>query len=265
MRIVGILALMVLALIQTANEAGAESLRFAVEGYYPPFSTINAKGELEGFDVDIAAALCDVLDRDCHLVQQDWDKLITGEGLKNGNYDAIVASMSILPSRREIFAFTNKYYTTPARFVSALDQRHDVALVDGQWQGLEGRKIGVQQSTTEDVFLRDNSVKAADVIRYRTLPEAIDDLEAGSLDFVFADGFALQNGFLSRSEGRNYGMVGPSFDDPRWFGEGIGIAVSRTNWELVNELNRGIELLRATGEYDRISAKYFDFDIFGSE
>ncbi|MEO1016174.1 MAG: transporter substrate-binding domain-containing protein [Pseudomonadota bacterium] len=240
-------------------------MQIAVEGYYPPFSEFNSKGELEGFDIDFAHAVCATLGRECRLVQQDWDELISGEGLQSGSYDAIIASMSILPSRRAKFAFTEKYYTTPARFVGSADAGYEIGFSNGSWSGVEGLRIGVQESTTEDSFLSDHPVRLGLVTRFKTLPEALTKLKSGELDLVFADGFALENGFLSRSEGQGFEMIGQSFDHPRWFGDGIGIAVHRTNWELVNDLNRAIQTIRTNGQYDQIAKKYFNFDIYGTE
>ncbi|MEL6315297.1 MAG: transporter substrate-binding domain-containing protein, partial [Pseudomonadota bacterium] len=84
-------------------------MKIASEGYYAPFNYINDDGELAGFDIDIANALCDVMAVSCEFVQNDWDALIPG--LVDQQYDAIVASMSITPEREDIVAFTLPYYS----------------------------------------------------------------------------------------------------------------------------------------------------------
>ena len=48
-------------------------IRFGVEGAYPPFSSVAADGKLQGFDIDIAYALCEQLKVECVLVTQDFD------------------------------------------------------------------------------------------------------------------------------------------------------------------------------------------------
>jgi ABC-type amino acid transport substrate-binding protein len=99
--------------------ASADTLRIATEGAYPPFNFVDASGELQGFDVDIAKALCEVMEADCEITAQAWDGIIPG--LNAGRYDAIVASMSITPARQEAVNFTQPYYQAGAVLVAPVD------------------------------------------------------------------------------------------------------------------------------------------------
>ena len=74
-----------LAMIATvgflALTGGAEAkewtkIRFGVEGAYPPFSSVSPDGQLQGFDIDIANALCAEMKADCEIVNQSFDGLI---------------------------------------------------------------------------------------------------------------------------------------------------------------------------------------------
>lgn len=232
-------------------------VRIGVEGAYPPFSFVTPEGELQGFDIDIAKALCEEMKVECTLVQQDWDGIIPG--LLARKYDAIIASMSITEERKRTVDFTNKYYQTPARFVARKGAGIEVSK-----EGLAGKKVGVQRATIHDNFLTDNFGDVVEIVRYGTQEEANLDLIAGRVDLLLADSIALRDGLLNTEKGADFEFVGPSYTDPKWFGEGAGIAVRKGDTELKEMFNQAIDAIRANGTYDRIARKYFEFDVYGS-
>ena len=130
----------------SAHAADWSKVRIGVEGAYPPFSEMTPDGELIGFDIDIANALCEAIGAECELVPQDWDGIIPA--LLAKKYDAIVASMSITEERKEKVAFTNKYYQTPAKFAKPKSMDVEVTA-----EGLAGKTVGVQRATTHDNFI----------------------------------------------------------------------------------------------------------------
>lgn len=231
-------------------------IRVAIEGAYPPFNETNSQGELVGFDVDIARALCEELRAECVLVQQDWDGMIPG--LLARKYDAIIASMSITEERKQKVDFTGKYYSSPARFVARKG-----SFSSASNSLLKGKRVGVQAATVMDSYLTDNYGDLVTIRRYDTQEQATLDLTAGRLDLMFGELFTLDEGFLQRDEGSDYEFVGPVFSDPNWFGEGIGIAIRKQDSDLRDQLNQGIGALRASGTYDNIRKQYFAYDIFG--
>jgi arginine/ornithine transport system substrate-binding protein len=247
----------VLALTGAGQAQEREKLRIGVEGAYPPFSSVTPEGELVGFDIDIAKALCDEMQVECTLVQQDWDGIIPA--LLARKYDAIVASMSITEERKQKVDFTKKYYQTPARFVAKKGSGVEITP-----EGLEGKKVGVQRATIHDSFLTDNYGDTVEIVRYGTQDEANLDLVAGRVDLLLANPIALRDGLLNTPEGADFEFVGPSFSDPKWFGEGAGIAIRKGDTELQEKLNLAIDEIRANGTWDRIAQKYFDFDVYGS-
>lgn len=253
------LSMLVMAALLTFGGAEAQqrpTVKMGVEGAYPPFSMITSDGRIEGFDIDIAHALCDAMQVTCELVQQDWDMV---PALLDRRYDAIVASMSITRERQKRMDFTKKYYHTPARFVAR--KSADLTVDEA---GLAGKRVGVQRTTIHDSFLTSAYGDGVVITRYRTQAEATAALSEGEIDLVLGDSRALEEGFLQDPKGEDYAFVGPSFTDPRWFGQGVGIALRKGEPELKAQLNAAIDRIRADGTYDKIARKYFTFDVYGS-
>jgi arginine/ornithine transport system substrate-binding protein len=250
--------LLVAAIAATAATGVAQAkdwktVRFGIEGAYPPFSWTEADGSLKGFDVDMANALCDEMKVKCKLVAQDWDGIIPS--LLARKYDAIIAAMSITEERKKKIDFTGKYALIPNKFIA----KKGAGL---NFEQLDGVKIGVQRATTHDKYISDN-YKDVEIVRYGTFDEAYLDLANGRIAAVLGDASALEEGVINKAGGDAYEFVGPSLTDPKWFGEGFGIATRKQDKDLTNKLNAAIKSLRAKGEYQKIAAKYFNYDVYG--
>ncbi len=251
------LAAAALAIIAGAASAlEMRKVKIGTEGAYPPFNSIDPSGELVGFDVDIAKALCEAAKYECEFVVQDWDGIIPGLIAKK--YDAIIASMSITDERKQVVDFTDKYYNTPAKFIAKKGSNFDISP-----EGLKGKIVGVQRATIHENFVRDN-FSDVDLKVYATQDEANADLGAGRLDLVLADSVALLEGFLKTDAGKDFEFVGPDFTDPRWFGAGAGIAIRKGETDLVEAFNKAIAEIRENGTYKKINDKYFEFDVYGA-
>lgn len=179
-------AIITAAVTVTAGVASAEKIKIGTEGAYPPFNSLTADGKLEGFDIDIANALCAQMKADCEFVVQDWDGIIPA--LQARKFDAIVASMSITEERKKQVAFTNKYYTTPLAVVALKDS--DLASTEPA--AMAGKTVGAQASTTQSIYAQDHYTPAgADVKQYPTQEEAVQDMLNGRLDAIISDKFVL--------------------------------------------------------------------------
>jgi lysine-arginine-ornithine-binding protein len=251
-----LMAAATLAMLASATQAqDKRKVKIGTEGAYPPFNSIDTNGELVGFDIDVAKALCAAANFECEFVVQDWDGIIPGLIAKK--YDAIVASMSITDKRKEVVDFTDKYYQTPAKFIAAKGSDFDISP-----EGLAGKAVGVQRATVSEDFLR-AEFPEVDVRAYATQDEANADLVSGRLDLVMADAVALLEGFLKTDAGPDFEFVGPDYYDPKYFGEGTGIAIRKGEDDLRLAFNKAIEQIRADGTYQAINDKYFDFDVYG--
>jgi len=231
-----------------------KTVRFGIEGAYPPFSWTEADGSLKGFDVDMANALCNEMQVKCKIVAQDWDGIIPS--LLARKYDAIIAAMSITEERKKKVDFTGKYALIPNKFIAKKGANLD-------FDNLDGQKIAVQRATTHDKYLTDNYGDKVEIVRYGSFDEAYLDLANGRGVAVLGDASALEEGMLNKAGGDAYEFVGPSLTDPKWFGDGFGIAVRKQDKDLTQKLDKAIMSLREKGEYQKIAAKYFDYDVYG--
>lgn len=229
--------------------AQAETLRIATEGAFPPFNTIDQNGVPQGFDVDIAHALCAEMKVECEIVTQDWDGIIPG--LLARKYDAISASMSITPERQEAVDFTDPYYSNKLRYVAPKGKDIDITAA-----GLKGKTIGAQRATISAEWIEKN-LTDVDVKLYGTQEEAFLDLANGRLDVVLNDAYVTYD-WLKSEAGQGFEFKGePVFDDDK-----IGIAVRKGDDDLRTKLNAALAAIRANGTYETINAKYFPFSIY---
>jgi len=248
-------AVLAVGLLTGAASAG-QKVKIGTEGAYPPFNSIDKDGKLVGFDIDVAKALCAAADFECEFVVQDWDGIIPGLIAKK--YDAIVASMSITEERKQKVDFTDKYYNTPAKFIARKGANLEITA-----DGLKGKVVAVQRATVHENFLRDNFGDIVTIKSYATQDEAYLDLVSGRADAGIADSVAIMDGFLTTDQGKDFQFYGPDFNDPKWFGDGVGIAVRKGDDDLREKLNAAIRQIRTDGTYKKINAKYFDFDVYG--
>ncbi|MBW0157516.1 transporter substrate-binding domain-containing protein [Sedimentimonas flavescens] len=236
--------LIALALL-AASPAAAEPLRIATEGAFPPFSEINANGEVVGFDIDIAKALCAKMERECEIIAMDWDGIIPG--LVNDKYDAIVASMSITEERKQTVDFTNPYYSN---YLVLLAKKGSGLTVDGIAQ----QAVGAQRASISSSWAEEQVGARGDLRLYDTLTASFTDLEAGRIDSIVSDYFPALDWLKDHPD---FEVVGDRID----IGDQIGIAVRKDDAELRDALNVALEGIVADGTYGQISTGYFGTDI----
>lgn len=226
---------------------------------YPPFYSQDASGNWDGWEVEITKAICEAAKLDCMLTPIPWDGLIPA--LKTNKIDTIMNSMSITAERQKEIDFSDKYYNISAVVVGPKNESFDATP-----EGLKGKIIGVQVSTTHAAYAKKHFTDvAAEIKEYQTQDEANQDLIAGRIDATQADSIAL-DAFLKSDQGKACcdlkGTVAPDLDV---FGPGVGAGVRKGDTELAGKINAAIKEIRDNGKYAEITRKYFDFDIYGDE
>ena len=240
-----------------AAPAAPAELKVAIDATYEPFTYKTPDGKPTGFDVDIAEAICAEIKRQCVYVEQVWDGMIPG--LLAQKYDVIISSMSITEERLQQVDFSDKYYNTPSRIVV----KADTAFTDAA--SLKGKKLGVLKGSTQEKYaMGELSPAGVSVVPYEAQDQVYLDVKSGRLDGTVADSVEVTGGFLSKPEGQGYGFVGPVLNDPKYFGNGVGVAMRKGQDELKGQINEAIKAIRANGTYETISKKYFEFDVYGN-
>ncbi|MEC9329365.1 MAG: transporter substrate-binding domain-containing protein [Pseudomonadota bacterium] len=245
------------ALMLAGNSAQAgDPLRVGVEGAYPPFSWKEADGTLKGFDIDFAHEVCKRLNRECVLVEQEWDGMIPA--LLAKKFDTIIASMSITEERKKKVDFTVKYYNTPAKLVAKKNPGFE-----GTAAGLNGKRLGVQRATTHQCSA-EKLYPGAELVLYATQEEVWQDLASGRLDAQLSDSLQAYEGFLALDAGKGFDFLGGAIDDIECQGVGAGFAVRKEDSALRDSLSKAIGDIRADGTYKVMNDKYFAVDIYGN-
>jgi polar amino acid transport system substrate-binding protein len=255
-RLLAAASLAAIALFAGAASA-QEKLVIGTEGAYPPFNVLEANGELTGFDIDIAKALCTEMKTECTFVTNDWDGIIPA--LQSKKFDAIIASMSITPERQQQVTFSKKYYNTPP----ALAVPKDSPLTEATAASLSGKAIGAQGSTSHANYVEKHFADS-DAKLYPTADEYKLDLANGRVDGVVDDIVVLTE-WVKSEAGSCCKILSPLPVDAEINGEGAGIAVRKEEQALADKFTTAITAIRANGEYKKIQDKYFDFDVYGGE
>ncbi|PMG77978.1 lysine/arginine/ornithine ABC transporter substrate-binding protein [Vibrio lentus] len=226
------------------NAAAQEEIKFAMEATYAPFEYMDENNQIQGFDVDLANALCEEMKATCTFHNQAFDSLIPA--LKFKRYDAAISAMDITEARLQQVNFSDAYYDNSAAFISIEGKVADQA-------ALEGKRIGVQNGSTHQSFLLEQ-MTGVTAVPYSSYQDAFIDMKHGRIDSVFGDTAVVAEWFKKED---NLTYVGEQVTNQEYFGNGFGIAVNKSNPELVAQLNTALAAVKANGEYDKIFNKYF--------
>ena len=230
-------------------------IRFLTETDYPPFNYAGSDGAPAGFNVDLARLICEEMKVACTIQMRRFDTLIAS--LNSNNGDAVIASIAETPEMRKHVDFSDSYYRTPARFVA----RRDFTLDDIRPETLEGRKIAVVTGTAHEAYLRALFTEA-ELHPYPNEEAARDALKKGEVDLLFGDGISLSFWLNGTDSAGCCEFRGGPYTESRFFGEGVGIAVRRSNDLLRQAFNWALFRLWEKGQFTDLWLRYFPVSPF---
>lgn len=231
------------------------AIRFLTDSDYPPFNYYDEDNVLTGFNVDIARAVCLELAAACDIQVRAWPELLPA--LRRGEADAVIASHAISANALKAVDFTDRYYHTPARFAA----KRTAGRLDVTPEGLEGKKIAVTKGTAHEAYLRtffrDSSIRA-----FETPELARDALISGAVELLFDDGIGLAFWLNGTGSKACCEFKGGPFGEPRYFGDGVAVAVSRGDQQLKTLINAALKRMRENGRYEELVLRYFPLRAF---
>jgi polar amino acid transport system substrate-binding protein len=225
------------ALALTAGLAYAEShsvVRLGTEGAYPPWNFINDAGEIDGFERELGDELCARAELTCTWVTNEWDSIIPN--LVSGNYDVIIAGMSITAERDEVIDFTQNYTQPDPSLYLAMSMDLDV----------ETAVIAAQTNTIQASFV---TQMGATLVEFATPEETVNAVKNGEADAVLADASFLQ----PFADGDYTLMI---LERTELIGGGVGMGLRESDTDRKEKFNAAITSMKDDGTLNALITKW---------
>ena len=227
----------------TSTSADGGTLRMGTNATFPPYEFVGDDGNVQGIDVDIAAAIADKLGMKLEITDMEFDSLIPA--LQSDTIDVALAGMTVTPDRQENVDFSDSY--AKGVQVIIVKDGSDIASPDD----LEGKNIGVQTGTTGDIYCTDDYGQE-NVKQFNNGPLAVAALVNGQVDCVVIDQEPAKNYVAANS--------GLKILDTAYADEDYAIAIKKGNTELLDKVNGALKELEGDGTLQSIVDKYISAD-----
>ena len=213
-------------------------LTMATNAYFPPYEYYEGE-EIVGIDAEIAKAVADKLGLELKIEDMEFDSIITA--VQTGKVDMGLAGMTVTDERKQSVNFSDTYATGIQVVIVTEDS--DIASVDD----LEGKKIGVQLSTTGDIYASDDYGEDF-VEQYNKGADAVMALKQGKVDAVIIDNEPAKS-FVAANEGLK-------ILDTEYVTEDYAACINKENAELLDAVNGALAELKKDGTLQSILDKY---------
>ncbi|SUO80521.1 ABC transporter substrate-binding protein/permease [Streptococcus equinus] len=216
--------------------------KIVMDSSFAPFEYQNDSGKYEGIDVDLIKAIAEQQGFNIELSNPGFDAALNA--VQAGQADAVIAGMSITDARKEIFEFSDPYYTS--NILLAVKKGSSVK----SYEDLNGMTVGAKNGTASYTWLSEHAEQYGYSLRaFDEASTMYDSLNSGSIDALMDDEAVLR---YAIKQGRKFETP----IDGEKSGE-YGFAVNKgANPELLEMFNNGLAALVKSGKYDKIVSKY---------
>lgn len=238
-----LMVLLILSLALSACSTTPEKtvVRVATDATWPPFEMVDeASKEIIGFDIDLLKAVAEKGGFEVEFINVAFDPLLAG--ISQCQYDAAISAITITEERAKTMGFSDSYFAAG----QVVTVRADNADITGK-DSLAGKTVGAQIGTTGAIEVE--NISGATLKTYDDVGLAFLDLMNGQIDAVVADN-PLALGYIGKNPDK-LKTAGPVFTN-----EDYGIAVCKTNTELVAKINKGLAAVKADGLIDELTKKW---------
>ncbi|MBR2459890.1 MAG: transporter substrate-binding domain-containing protein [Clostridia bacterium] len=246
-------------------------LTMATNAEFPPYEFKEGDG-YAGIDVEIAQAIAKRLGKELKIVDIEFGSIIGG--VQTGKYDFGMAGLTVTDERKESVNFSQTYATGVQVIIvkkdSAIQSLDDIFDFNEEGDPVALKnidiKVGVQQDTTGDIYCSDDVtkwgfntcdaegvVKIDRITRYPSGADAVEGLKSGKVDMVVIDNEPAKS-FVAANEGAVRILEG----DNEYAVEDYAICVSKSNTQLLKDINEALTALKSEGVIDKIIAKYIN-------
>ncbi len=217
---------------------------------FVPMGYENKKGNITGFDVDLAKAVFKGSGIKPVFQPIDWSMNVTE--LRNTTIDLIWNGFSVTPERKKVVNFTKPYLSNDQELVS-LKSSHINQFKDmkGKYLGVQGGSSGLNDINDQPKVLK-QYIKKQSPILYNSFTNAFIDLNHGRISGLLIDS-TYANYYIAHQPNPNmYKVISGKFPQ-----EQFGVGVRKGDKKLRNYINKSLDRLAKNGELKKICQKWF--------
>ncbi len=214
--------------------AAADRVVAGTNAEFPPFEFTDDANAIVGFDIDVITAVGRAAGFAVEMQDMAFDTLVLA--LEGDKIDVVASGMTITDARREKIDFSDPYYNA-AQVIVAQKSSPDYKTVGEIKDMLVGVQLGTTGATMAEEVMGENNESLK---QFRKYNEVFTDLTLGRIDAIVVD-LPVAQAYLRRMPGE----------------EQYGFGVKKGNAALLAQINDGLAKIRASGEYDAITDKWF--------